>query len=57
MVGPTAGASGDEPNRPRVEHVIVHFTFIDSGDAGVPWDSDPTDDFIVDIERDRFTCS
>jgi hypothetical protein len=36
---------------------LMHFTFIDSGDAGVPFDSDPSDDFIVDIEPDQWTCS
>jgi hypothetical protein len=39
------------------DHSLVRFTFIDSGDAGIPQDSDPTDTFLVDIDRHRWTCS
>jgi hypothetical protein len=39
------------------DHSLVRFTFIDSGDVGIPGDSDPTDTFLVDIDRHRWTCS
>jgi hypothetical protein len=55
--GTVYGADGQPTGQVVTEHVIIHFTFIDSGDAGVPFDSDPTDDFIVDIERERWTCA
>jgi hypothetical protein len=55
--GAVYGPDGQPTGHVVTERVLIHFTFIDSGDAGVPWDSDPTDDFIVDIDRDRWTCS
>ena len=48
--------SGQPTGQTVTEHSLVHFTFIDSGDAGIPGDSDPTDHFLADVERDRFTC-
>lgn len=55
--GAVYGPDGQPTGRVVTEDVLIHFTFIDSGDAGIPWDSDPTDDFIVDIDRDRWTCN
>jgi hypothetical protein len=55
--GTVSRADGQPTGQTVSERVLIHFTFIDSGTAGIPFDSDPTDEFIVDIERDRFTCS
>jgi hypothetical protein len=57
LQGTVYGSDGQPTGQTVSEHILIHYTFIDSGDAGVPFDSDPTDDFIVKIERDRWTCS
>jgi hypothetical protein len=54
--GTVYGTNGRPTGQLVTEHNLVHFTFIDSGDAGIPGDSDPTDRFLADIERDRLTC-
>lgn len=45
------------PTGQVTRHGIKHYTFIDSGDAGVPFDSDPTDTFLANVDRTRWTCS
>jgi hypothetical protein len=45
------------PTGTVTKHAIKHYTFIDSGDAGFPFDSDPTDTFLADVDRTRWTCS
>jgi len=55
--GTVYAADGQPTGQTVSKRGLMHFTFIDSGDAGVPFDSDPTDDFIVDIERGQWTCS
>jgi hypothetical protein len=49
--------AGEPTGQTVTDHSLVRFTFIDSGDAGIPGDSDPTDTFLVDIDRHSWTCS
>jgi hypothetical protein len=55
--GAVYSAAGEPTGQAVSDHSLVRFTFIDSGDAGIPGDSDPTDTFLVDIDRHRWTCS
>jgi V8-like Glu-specific endopeptidase len=55
--GTVYDADGNPTGQVVKEHVITHYTFIDSGDAGNPFDSDPTDTFLAKVIRTRWTCS
>lgn len=55
--GTVYDADGNATGQVVKGHRIKHYTFIDSGDAGVPFDSDPTDTFLADVDRTRWTCS
>ena len=48
---------GNPTGQVVTNHGVHHLTFIDSGDAGIPFDSDPTDRFLANVDRDRWTCS
>ena len=50
-------SAGQPTGQTVTDHSLVRFTFVDSGDAGIPGDSDPTDYFLVDLMRDDSTCS
>lgn len=55
--GTVYDADGNPTGEIVTRHHITHYTFIDSGDAGIPFDSDPTDTFLADVDRSRWTCS
>lgn len=55
--GVVYNAAGEPTGQTVSDHSLVRFTFIDSGDAGIPGDSDPTDTFLVEIDGHRWTCS
>jgi YD repeat-containing protein len=55
--GTVYDADGNPTGQTIAMHAIKHYTFIDSGDVGVPFDSDPTDTFLADVDRTRWTCS
>lgn len=55
--GTVYDADGNPTGQIIKQHVIKHYTFIDSGDAGNPFDSDPTDTFLADVDRTRWACS
>jgi YD repeat-containing protein len=55
--GTVYDADGNPTGQTVARHGIKHYTFIDSGDAGYPFDSDPTDTFLADVDRTRWTCS
>jgi YD repeat-containing protein len=55
--GVVYNAAGEPTGQTVTDHSLVRFTFVDSGDAGIPGDSDPTDYFLVDIDRHRWSCS
>jgi hypothetical protein len=57
ITGTVYGADDEPTGQVVTNHAILHFTFIDSGDAGVPFDSDPTDTFLADVDHDRWVCS
>jgi hypothetical protein len=57
IVGTVHGVDGSPTGEVVTNHVVRHFTFIDSGDAGIPFDSDPTDTFLANVDRGRWTCS
>jgi YD repeat-containing protein len=57
LQGTVYDADGNPTGQTVARHSIKHYTFIDSGDAGVPFDSDPTDTFLADVDRTRLTCS
>ena len=55
--GTVYDADGNPTGQTVATHSIKHYTFIDSGEAGIPFDSDPTDTFLADVDRTRWTCS
>jgi hypothetical protein len=57
ITGTVYGADGEPTGQVVSNHATLHFTWIDSGDAGFPFDSDPTDTFLADVEYDRWVCS
>ena len=54
--GTVYDGAGNPTGQTVAMHAIKHYTFIDSGDAGIPFDSDPTDTFLADVDRTRWTC-
>lgn len=54
--GTAYDADGNPTGQTVAMHAIKHYTFIDSGDAGIPFDSDPTDTFLANVDRTRWTC-
>ena len=54
--GSVYDADGNPTGEVVTRHGIKHYTFIDSGDLGNPFDSDPTDTFLANVDRTRWTC-
>ena len=54
--GTVYDADGNSTGQVVTRHGIKHYTFIDSGDAGNPFDSDPTDTFLANVDTTRWTC-